>query len=231
MARILIIEDDPAIADVLDRGFRAEGYEADIAHSGADGFWRAKEGAYAAIVLDLLMPGMNGYNVCREIRAANINTPILVLTAKTGEHDQIDLLELGADDFVSKPATVAMLIARIRALLRRSRTPIGPTYSVGSMIYNESTRICSLDGEAVELTAREQSVLVALLRADGFVARDDLVRIVWGLDFDGDPGIVDVYLGKLRAKLGKTLIENRRGIGYRLANTSASPSASPASSI
>ncbi len=214
--RLLLIEDDEAIADVVARGLRSEGFEVDVATDGVDGLWRAQEQPYAAILLDLLLPGRNGYQVCAQLRDAGNTTPIVVLTAKAGDLDQIDLLDLGADAFLSKPVTVSVIVAHVNALLRRGRAMRPMTVQRGTLTYDLAARECRVDGETVELTAREHAVLRAVLLADGYISRDDLLLAVWGLDFDGDVGILDVYIRRLRKKLGENRIRNQRGIGYRI---------------
>lgn len=214
--RLLLIEDDDAIADVVARGLAAEGFQVDVASDGLDGLWRAQEQPYAAIVLDLLLPERNGYQVCAALREAGNTTPIIVVTAKAGELDQIDLLELGADAFLSKPVTSAVIAAHVHALLRRRHAIQPSVVRRGALVYDLTTSECRIDGDSVELTAREHAVLQEVLMADGFISREDLLLAVWGLDFDGDPGILDVYVRRLRKKLGNSRIRNRRGIGYRI---------------
>ncbi len=214
--RLLVIEDDPDIGDVLRRGLAAEGCRVDLADNGPDGLWRASEGEHDAIVLDLLLPGMNGYEVCRRLRADGITTPVLVLTAKDGELDQIDLLELGADAFLTKPVTSSLLVAHLRALVRRGGVIVERIHTVGALSYDEDRQRCTLDGAPIRLTGREHDVILELFRTTGYCGREQLLRAVWGFDFDGDPGIIDVYIRRLRAKIGADRLENRRGLGYRL---------------
>lgn len=214
--RVLVIEDDPAIGSVLIRGLSAEGHRAELCADGNDGLWRAMEGDYDAIVLDLLLPGLNGYQVCARLREEGIGTPILVLTAKQGDLDHVDLLELGADAFLSKPATIEVVAANLRALVRRGSEVRSAVHRAGDLSYDEVAQTCRLQDEIVELTGREHDVLLELFRSPGFCGRERLLHSVWGLDFDGDPGIIDVYIRRLRSKLGRQRIENRRGLGYRL---------------
>jgi DNA-binding response OmpR family regulator len=215
------VEDEVALAESIARGLEAEGFSVDVVHDGHDGYARAQEHAYAAIVLDLLLPGMNGYKVARELRAVGNWTPILVLTAKTGEYDEAEALDTGADDFLSKPFSFVVLLARLRALLRRGSTPRPPTLSAGSLELDPYTHTVRRGEDEVHLTAREFAVLEALLRRQGgVVSKQDILDEVWGADFPGDPNIVEVYIRYLRKKLdvpyGLDTIETVRSAGYRL---------------
>ena len=215
--RILVIEDDDAIRSVLDRGLRAEGFDVETSADGASGLAKVLDGGFAAIVLDLLLPEMSGYQVCAQVRKEGISTPILVLTAKSGELDQIDLLDMGADDFLTKPASIAVIAARIRALLRRGTATATNAMERGLLRYDLGTRACSVDGADVVLTNREDQLLRRLLLGnEACVSRQELLDEVWGPDSGTDPTIVDIYLRKLRAKIAPVEVENVRGIGYRI---------------
>ncbi|MCU1361415.1 MAG: two-component system response regulator [Ilumatobacteraceae bacterium] len=219
--RVLVIEDEEAIRSVLDRGLQAEGFDVDVCGDGPSGLWRALEGGHAAIVLDLLLPGMSGYRVCEQLRAEGIATPILVLSAKSGEYDQIDLLDSGADDFLTKPASIALITARLRALIRRGASISSNLIERGALRYDLATRVCTVgeDDDMVELTLtnREDQLLRQLLLANGAcVSRQQLLDDVWGNDSGTDASIVDIYLRKVRAKLQPVEIENVRGLGYRI---------------
>ncbi len=215
--RVLVIEDDDAIRSVLGRGLQADGFDVDACADGTTGLWRGIEGGYAAIVLDLLMPGLSGYRVCERLRAEGVDTPILVLTAKSGDLDQIDLLDLGADDFLTKPVSIAVVTARLRVLIRRSATIPANQMQRGDLRYDLGSRACSVKGRPVLLTGREDQVLQRLLLANGqCLARQELLEDVWGTESGVDPSIVDIYLRRLRAKLHPTEVENVRGIGYRI---------------
>ncbi len=219
--RILVIEDDDAIRSVLERGLRAEGFDVETCSDGASGLWKALDGGFAAIVLDLLLPQMSGYQVCARLRDEGVATPILVLTAKSGELDQIDLLDMGADDFLTKPASIAVIAARIRALLRRGTATTTNSMERGILRYDLGTRACAVDGVDVVLTNREDQLLRRLLLAnEACVSRQELLDEVWGTDSGTDPTIVDIYLRKLRAKLSPVEVENVRGIGYRIVGRS-----------
>jgi DNA-binding response OmpR family regulator len=215
--RVLLIEDDEAIRGVLERGLRAEGFDVDACVDGPSGVWRGLEGGHAAIVLDLLLPGMSGYRVCERLRSEGVTTPILVLTAKSGEYDQIDLLDAGADDFLTKPASIALVAARLRALIRRSATASTNLFERGALRYDMAARSCSVAQTEVTLTHREDQILRHLLLANGgCVSRQELLDEVWGASSGTDGSIVDIYLRKLRAKLHPVEVENVRGLGYRI---------------
>ncbi len=217
-SRVLVVEDDEAIAALIRRTLSDAGLESDHAANGLDGLWMARENAYGAMLLDILMPGMNGYEVCRTLRDEGSVLPILMLTAKTGEYDETDGLDLGADDYLRKPFSTAVLVSRVRALLRRTPTVRqSEILERGSIVFDVNARSCRQNEHEVTLTTKEATLLEALLRSgDQPMSRDQLVRQVWGMDFDGDPNVVDVYLGYLRKKLGKERIENLRGVGFRV---------------
>ena len=219
--RVLVVEDEASIADALAIGLRAEGFDVDIADNGTDGLWRARETAYAAIILDILLPGMNGFKVCRTLRDEGVWTPILMLTAKDGELDEAEALDTGADDFLSKPFSFVVLVARLRALLRRGSTPRPTVLTVGSLTLDPASRQCRRGDHAVALTAREYALLELLMRrSDAIVSKTVLLDEVWGPDFEGDPNIVEVYIGYVRKKIdapfGVQTILTVRGAGYRL---------------
>lgn len=215
--RVLVIEDEPEVQRVLVRGLAGAGCTVECFDNGTDGVWAEAEGNFDVVLLDLLLPGMSGYQVCSAIRARGSTVPILVLTAKSGEYDQIDLLDLGADDFMTKPVSIELLAARLRALVRRvAGSPVN-TLACGDLSYDLDSRRCAIGATAVELTGKESDVLLALLRdSPAVVSRNELLRGVWGFDFDGDPGTVDVYLNRLRKKIGSERIETVRGVGFRL---------------
>jgi DNA-binding response OmpR family regulator len=220
--RVLIVDDEVRLADGVRRGLEAEGFAVDVAHNGVDGLWRASETRYDAIVLDLMMPGMSGWKVCEALRSEGNWTPVLMLTAKDGEWDQIEALDTGADDYVTKPFSFAILVARLRALIRRGAIERPAILEAGDLRLDPATRRVWRDGAEVSLTAREFSVLEHMLRHRGQVlSKRDVIAGVWDDDFEGDPNIVEVYVGHLRRKLdrpfGRTAIETVRGAGYRLA--------------
>ena len=219
--RILVVEDETNIAEALATGLRSEGFDVDIVGDGNDGLWRARETAYAAIILDILLPGMNGFKVCRTLRAEGVWTPILMLTAKDGELDEAEALDTGADDFLSKPFSFVVLVARLRALLRRGTTPRPSVLTVGSLSLDPASRECHRGTAPIELTAREYTLLELLMRrSDAIAPKTALLDEVWGPEFSGDPNIVEVYIGYLRKKIDAPFelqtILTVRGAGYRL---------------
>jgi two-component system OmpR family response regulator len=215
--RVLLIEDDDAIRSVVERGLKAEGFEVDACADGSAGLWKALEGGYAAIVLDLLLPGMNGYAVCERLRAEGNATPILVLTAKSGEFDQIDMLDSGADDFLTKPASIAVIAARLRVLIRRSAAMASNAIVRGDLSYDLGLRECTVAEAHVPLTSREDQLLRRLLLANGAcVTRQELLDDVWGPNSGIDASNLDIYLRRLREKLAPVPVENVRGLGYRI---------------
>ena len=219
--RVLLVEDEVALAEAIRDGLMAEGFDVDAVHDGLDGLWRAREGSYDAIVLDILLPGMNGYKVCQTLRDEEIWTPILMLTAKDGEWDEAEALDTGADDFLSKPFSFVVLLARLRALFRRGAPPRPAILEYGPLRLDPGTRKASHGEAEVAHTAREFSLLEYLMRRDGNVAsKSEILDHVWGIDFAGDPHVVEVYIGYLRRKIDQPfqsqLIRTVRGAGYRL---------------
>jgi DNA-binding response OmpR family regulator len=215
--RVLVIEDDDAIRSVVERGLRAEGFDVDACTDGVAGLWKLLEGGYAAVVLDLLLPGMNGYTVCARARAEGVTTPILVLTAKNGEYDQIDLLDSGADDFLTKPASIALIAARLRVLIRRDNALSSNLIARGQLRYDLGMRECTVADASVVLTSREDQLLRRLLLANGAcVSRQELLDDVWGPESGIDASNLDIYLRRLREKLAPVAVENVRGLGYRI---------------
>ncbi|WP_431047925.1 response regulator transcription factor [Streptomyces sp. P1-3] len=220
--RLLVIEDEERLAEGLRHGLEAEGFAVDVALNGTDGLWMGQENPYDAIVLDIMLPGLNGYRVCAALREQGIWTPILMLTAKEGEWDEVEGLDTGADDYLTKPFSYAVLIARLRALLRRG-APARPTVlAAGDLRLDPAAKRVWRGPNEVELTARELSLLEFLLRHRGeAVSKQDILDHVWDYDFEGDPNIVEVYVRRLRNKLdrpfGRAAIETLRGSGYRLA--------------
>lgn len=219
--RVLVVDDEVRLAEAIGRGLTAEGFEVELCHDGVDALWRGTEREYGAIVLDLLLPGMNGYQVCKQLREAEVWTPILMLTAKSGEYDEAEALDTGADDFLSKPFSFVVLVARLRAIARRGANPRPAAHAVGDVVVDPSRREVTVSGTAVELTPREFALLEALARRSPDVAtKADLLDEVWGADRDVDPNAVEVYVGYLRRKVdapfGRNAIQTVRGAGYRL---------------
>ncbi len=219
--KLLLVEDDTKLAAAVRRGLEAEGFTVEVATDGEEGLWRATEGAYDLVVLDIMLPGRNGYRVCADLRAAGNWTPILMLTAKDGDLDEAEALDTGADDFLSKPFSFAVLVARIRALLRRAQDRTVVPTAVGDLRIDPARRRVWRGDHEVRLTAREFDVLALLVRRVGQVqSKSDILAGVWDSDFEGDPNIVEVYVRRLRRKLDEPFdrrsIETVRGAGYRV---------------
>ena len=215
--RVLVVEDEVRQAAALKRGLEAEGFAVDVAGSGTDGLWLAAEEAYDVIVLDVMLPGLNGFKVCAELRAKEIWTPVLMLTAKDGELDEAEALDTGADDFLSKPFSYVVLVARLRALMRRGTTSRPPVLRVGGIELDVAARSCTVDGHLVELTPREFSIVEYLMQRQGeVVPKAEIVEHVWDFAFDGGDNVVEVHVSALRRKLGSAAIETVRGAGYRI---------------
>lgn len=219
--RVLVVEDEERFATGLRDGLEAEGFAVDVALDGVDGLWMARENAYDAIVLDIMLPRLNGYRVCRELRGAGDWTPILMLTAKEGEWDEVEGLDTGADDYLTKPVSYAVLLARLRALLRREAHQRPAVLTAGDLRLDPATRTVARAGREIEVTARELAVLEFLLRRAGeAVSKRTILDQVWGDDFEGDPNIVEVYVRRLRNKVdrpfGRRSLLTVRGHGYRL---------------
>jgi len=218
--RVLVVEDEVRQAEALERGLRAEGMAVDIAHTGTDGLWMATENDYDAIILDVMLPGLNGFRVCAELRSRQVHTPILMLTAKDGEFDEAEALDTGADDFLSKPFSYVVLLARLRALLRRGTTAQPVVLRSGPVALDVARRVCTVDGRVAELTPREFAVLEYLLRRSGeIVPKRAIVEHVWDIAFDGDDNVVEVHVSALRRKLASGAIETVRNGGYRMAHS------------
>lgn len=219
--RVLLVEDEPTLADSVRRGLEAEGISVDWVDDGLDGLWRAREGSYEAIILDIMLPSMNGYEICRTLRQDEVWTPVLMLTAKDGEYDEADAFELGADDYLRKPFSHVVLVARLRSLVRRMAPARPASIVVGGLELDPGSMSCKRDGQSVELTPREFAVLETLMRrAPDIVPKSDLMDSVWGIDFDGDPNIAEVYIGYLRRKIDRPFdtesVRTVRGVGYQI---------------
>jgi DNA-binding response OmpR family regulator len=220
--RVLVVEDERGLAAGLRLGLTAEGFSVDVVHSGTDGLWRAREHPYDVVVLDIMLPGLNGYRVCRSLRADGIWTPILMLTAKDGEWDEVEALDTGADDYLCKPFSYPVLLARLRALVRRGDRERPAILQARDLRLDPAARRLWRGDTEIELTAKELAVLEVLMRRPGEVlSKRDILDHVWDDDFDGNPNIVEVYVRRLRIKLdrpaGRGDIQTVRGAGYRLA--------------
>ncbi len=219
--KLLVVEDDEKIAAAVKRGLEADGFTIDVATDGDDGWWMATEGTYDLIVLDIMLPGRNGYRICGDLRAASNWTPVLMLTAKDGDLDEAEALDTGADDYLTKPFSYAVLLARVHALLRRSGGRDPAPVCAGDLRIEPRQRRAWRGDVEVELTTRQFDVLEFLLRRAGQVlSKYDILSGVWEHDFDGDPNIVEVYVRRLRQRIdepfGRHTIQTVRGAGYRL---------------
>ncbi|HET8769028.1 MAG TPA: response regulator transcription factor [Pedococcus sp.] len=215
--RVLVVEDEQRMAAALAKGLGAEGFVVDVAADGPSGLESARFGEYDAVVLDIMLPGLSGYTVVRTLREEGNGVPVLLLSAKDGEYDQADGLDYGADDYLTKPFSFVVLVARLRALMRRGPAPRPPVLDAAGITLDPSSRRVEVEGSAVDLSRTEFLVLEHLLRAHpSVVSKESLLDDVWGAGQRGDPNVVEVYIGYLRRKLGRERIETVRGSGYRL---------------
>ncbi len=218
---MLVVEDERRLAAGLRNGLEAEGFAVDVALDGTEGLWMARENPYDVMVLDIMLPGVNGYKICATLREEGVWTPILMLTAKDGEWDEVEALDTGADDYLSKPFSHAVLVARLRALLRRGARERPTVLEAGDLRLDPAAKRAWRSDVEVELTARELALVEFLLRRRGeVVSKREILDHVWDYDFEGDPNIVEVYVRRLRNKLDRPFdrnsIETIRGAGYRL---------------
>ena len=221
-----MIEDERELAGALKRGLSMEGYTVDVAYDGREGLWLARTGEYSGIVLDLMLPVLNGYKVCQALRREQIETPILVLTAKDGDYDQAEALDTGADDYLVKPFSYLVLVARLRALLRRGRGGGSPLLTVGDLVLDLPARSCRRAGRAVSLTPREFAIVEVLARRPGeVVSKTELLHHVWPGEVE-DVNLVEARVSGLRRKIdvefGRDSLRTVRGVGYRLVDDRAS---------
>ena len=232
--RILVVEDEAAMARSLERGLKAEGYTVEVASDGETGLDQAMNGAFDAIILDLMLPKRSGYEVVSELRVAGVDVPVLMLTAKQGEFDQTESLDSGADDFLSKPFSYPVLLARLRALIRRGGAPTGALLEYGDLKLDTASHRCWRDGSEVGLTRRELSLLTYLMhRTEQAVSKSELLDHVWDPASERDPNVVEVYVGYLRRKLDQpgrpSHVETVRSFGYRIVAVEPVEAAPPAS--
>ncbi|MEO7236484.1 MAG: response regulator transcription factor [Lapillicoccus sp.] len=214
--RVLLVEDEPGMSAALRRGLAAEGYVVDHAGDGPAGLEAARFGAYDVVVLDIMLPGLSGYTLVRTLREEQNWVPVLLLSAKDGEHDVADGLDYGADDYLTKPFSFVVLLARIRSLLRRDPGPRPAVLEAGGLSLDPASHRVQVDGAEVDLSRREYLVLEQLLRAaPAVVGKEELLDAVWASGEDAN--VVEVYVGYLRRKLGRERIETVRGAGYRVA--------------
>ena len=219
--RVLAVEDQRILAAAIKRGLEAEGFAVDVASDGEEGLWLAREQPYDAIVLDILLPKLNGFKVCARLRDEGNWTPILMLTAKSGEWDEAEALDTGADDFLAKPFSYVVLVAHLRALLRRGTRARPAVLTAGDLVLDPAAHTCHRGDDSVSLSPREFALLEFLMRRAGqVVSKAELLGHVWDYDFEGDDNIVEVYVRYLRRKIdipfGRQGIETVRGAGYRL---------------
>jgi DNA-binding response OmpR family regulator len=220
--RILVVEDEIRLAEAVQRGLRAEGFAVDLAHDGTEGLYRARHGEYDAVVLDIMLPKLSGYRVCRALRAEDNWVPVLMLSAKDGEYDQADGLDVGADDYLTKPFSFVVLVARLRALLRRTAPPRPAVLTAGDLTLDPAGHAVRRGEVDITLTPREFTLLELFMRRPNEVlSKSEILAHVWDTYYDGDPNVVEVYIGYLRKKIdapfGRTALQTVRGAGYRLA--------------
>ena len=219
--RILVVDDDAHVAGSVRRGLEGEGYAVDVAFDGTEGHWLASENPYDAMVLDSMLPGMSGDELCARLRAAGVWTPILMLTARSGESDEAQALDAGADDFLSKPFSYVVLLARLRALLRRGGAERPAVLVAGDLTLDPATHRVARGDVEVPLSPRQFSLLEYFLRHAGEVLpKSRILEHVWDFSFEGDPNIVEVYVRQLRLRVdepfGRSALQTGRGAGSRL---------------
>jgi two-component system OmpR family response regulator len=224
--KVLIVEDEPLLASTLTIGLRAEGFAVVAVANGIEGLRQAEENAFDVVVLDIMLPGLNGYEVLRHMRTRGIWTPVMMLTAKDGEYDQTDAFELGADDYLTKPFSFIVLVARLRALVRRAAPQRQALLKAGSLTLDPSRREVRRDDTTISLTPREYGLLEYLMRnKDTVVTKGEILQNVWDAHYDGADNVVEVYVGYVRRKIdipfGTKTIETVRGVGYRLESGTA----------
>ncbi|MGV0993799.1 MAG: response regulator transcription factor [Mycobacterium sp.] len=225
--RVLLVEDESRLAETVRRGLVAEGFVVDIENNGPDGLAAAATGGFDVVVLDIMLPGLSGYQVLRELRALRVWTPVLMLSAKDGEYDLADAFDIGADDYLTKPFSFVVLVARLRALVRRGAPARPVVMSAGSLSLDPARRRVTRGQTVLTLTPREYGVLEFLLRnKDTVLTKSQILRSVWDSNYDGDDNVVEVYIGYLRRKIdvpfGIATIETVRGVGYRLVSDAGS---------
>ncbi|GLY17901.1 DNA-binding response regulator [Kineosporia sp. NBRC 101677] len=222
--RVLIVDDERPLAETIRRGLTDEGFVVEVAHNGQDALWAATEKRFDAVVLDIMLPRGNGYQVLAELRRREIWTPVLMLTAKDGDYDQTDAFDLGADDYLTKPFSFIVLVARLRALIRRGAPERPVVLACGDLTLDPVRRRVERAGNEISLTPREYGLLEFLMRHKGdVVTKSEILEGVWDPAFDGDPNVVEVYIRYLRRKIDapfeRRAIETVRGMGYRLSTT------------
>ncbi|WP_019482585.1 response regulator transcription factor [Arthrobacter sp. TB 23] len=219
--RILLVEDEKDLAESIRRGLTNEGFVVDVAHDGVTGAWLALENPYDVAVLDIMLPGKHGYQILKEIREAKIWTPVLMLTAKDGEYDQTDAFDLGADDYLTKPFSFIVLVAHLRALIRRGAPERPVNVAVGSLILDPVRRMVTRQDTVLALTPKEYAILQYLMRShDQVVSKAEILDNVWDSAYEGSDNVIEVYMGYLRKKIdapfGTNTLKTVRGMGYCL---------------
>ena len=222
--KVLLVEDEVRLAEEVRRGLAAEGFQVELAHEGNEGLFKATTGAYDVVVLDIMLPGVNGYRICQEMRKAQVWTPVLMLTAKDGEYDEADAFDIGADDYLTKPFSYVVLVARLRALVRRGAPERPAVLVAGDLTLDPSTHRAARGVVELSLTPKEFALLQFLLRhRDQVVSKTEILQSVWDAHYDGDDNVLEVYIGYLRKKIdapfGRRSIDTVRGVGYRLLGT------------
>ena len=226
--RVLVIEDDRNGAETVRRTLVAEGWVVDVEDNGEDGLFAASTDTYDVLIVDIMMPRLNGYEVVRELRKKQVWTPVLMLTAKDGDYDQVDAFDFGADDYLIKPFSVAVLVARLRALVRRGAPQRPVTLTAGDLSLDPGGHRVWRGDTEIDLTPREFAMLEFMMRKKGTViSKADILRSVWDSNYHGDENVVEVYAGYLRRRIdtpfGRTALQTVRGVGYRLAADGGSP--------
>lgn len=219
--RILVVEDEKKVANFLKHGLEEERYVVETVHDGVDGLHLARDKSFDAILLDVMLPGIDGFEILRRLREDNVNTPILMLTAKGSTEDKIEGLDLGADDYLPKPFSFDELAARLRALLRRSSDEKTTKLKCADLILDTVTHIATRNNKEIELTTKEYALLEYLMRnKNRILSRSTITQHVWKHTFDPESNIIDVYIKRLRTKLGmeeqNSIIQSIRGVGYRI---------------
>ncbi|HZX09125.1 response regulator transcription factor [Kribbella sp.] len=219
--RVLIVEDEVPLAETVRHGLTEDGFVVEVVHNGVDAVWAATENAYDVIVLDIMLPKLNGYKVLEQIRDRGVWSPVLMLTAKDGDYDQTDAFDLGADDYLTKPFSFIVLVARLRALIRRGAPERPVVMTAGDLVLDPVRRRVERAGQEIVLTRREYGLLEFLMRHRGeTVSKAEILDSVWDPAFEGDPNVVEVYIRYLRLKLDapfeRNAIQTLRGMGYRL---------------
>jgi DNA-binding response OmpR family regulator len=220
-----VVEDERRLAAAVKWGLESHDFVVDVVQTGPEALWAAEENEYAAILLDVMLPGLNGYKVCATLRQSGDTTPIMMLTAKDGEYDEAEGLDTGADDYLTKPFSYVVLVARLRALLRRGGGPVAPL-EIGDLVIDPAARTCRRGDRAIELTAREFAVLECLARRpDVVVTKREILEQVWDANYDGEVNVVEVHVSALRRKIDQPFdrrsLQTVRGMGYRLSGRHA----------